>query len=188
MFVSTQRQLQAVAAVAGLLGIGGVGWAAAQSGGGGASVSPPTAVAPDPGSAATSTTALVFVSGAVRTPGLYRLSPDARVADAIAAAGGLLPTADGAKLPDMAERVHDGRQINVPWPKPAASRAPSLDVNAAEVDELAAVAGMPEGLPQAIVEYRAAWGPFASLAVMGKDLEIDPATMKALSASLRVGT
>src|ERR1700676_1019155 len=50
-------------------------------------------------------TVLVFVSGAVAHPGLYELSPDARVADAIAAAGGITSLADAGHLPDMAGRV-----------------------------------------------------------------------------------
>ena len=62
-------------------------------------------------------TVLVFVSGAVAHPGLYELSPDARVADAIAAAGGVTTLADPGHLPNMAQRVNDGRQINVPFMK-----------------------------------------------------------------------
>ncbi len=71
---------------------------------------------------------LVFVSGAVAHPGLYELSPDARVADAIAAAGGVTTLADPGHLPNMAQRVNDGRQVNVPFMK-AGTTAAKLDIN-----------------------------------------------------------
>src|SRR5580693_2856944 len=98
-------------------------------------------------------TVLVFVSGAVEHPGLYELSPDARVADALAAAGGITTLADPGHLPDMAERVHDGRQINVPFLK-SGTTAAKLDINSAAEDELDAVPGMPPGLGGEIVAYR----------------------------------
>jgi competence protein ComEA len=140
----------------------------------------------DPGSG-TSAAALVFVSGAVAHPGLYRLSPDARVADAIAAAGGLLPSADPGKMPNMAARVHDGRQINVPFVKGGSTGAAAkLDVNTAAVDELAAVPGMPAGAAEAIVDYRTTWGPFASLSQLKTALGLDTATMQSISPYLRV--
>jgi competence protein ComEA len=98
-------------------------------------------------------TVLVFVSGAVVHPGLYELSPDARVADAVAAAGGLTTLADPGHIPDLAQRVNDGRQINVPFLK-SGTTAAKLDLNTASAAELDAVPGMPPGLGEEIVQYR----------------------------------
>jgi competence protein ComEA len=130
-------------------------------------------------------TVLVFVSGAVEHPGLYELSPDARVADALAAAGGITTLADPGHLPDMAERVHDGRQINVPFLK-SGTTAAKLDINSAAEDELDAVPGMPPGLGGEIVAYRDEWGPFTSMSQLHGDLGVDSATVTGLEHYLRV--
>lgn len=130
-------------------------------------------------------TVLVFVSGAVAHPGLYELSPDARVADALAAAGGVTTLADPGHLPNMAERVHDGRQINVPFLKAGTTEA-KLDINTAARDELDAVPGMPDGLGSAIVAYREEWGPFTSMSQLHGDLGVDAATVAGLEHYLRV--
>ncbi len=55
----------------------------------------------------------VYITGAVRKPGLYRLPLDSRVAAAIAAAGGALPSADVNGI-NLAAVVEDGTQIVVP--------------------------------------------------------------------------
>jgi competence protein ComEA len=130
-------------------------------------------------------TVLVFVSGAVAHPGLYELSPDARVADAIAAAGGVTTLADPGHMPNMAERVHDGRQINVPFLK-SGTTAAKLDINTAAEDELDAVPGMPPGLAGEIVAYRDEWGPFTSMSQLHSDLGVDSATAAGLEHYLRV--
>jgi competence protein ComEA len=57
--------------------------------------------------------AVVHVAGAVATPGLYRLPVDARLADAIAAAGGPAPGAEVDRL-NLAAKVADGQRIGVP--------------------------------------------------------------------------
>jgi len=159
---------------------GGVGWlvvhqsAAAAPAPVGETVNPP---APP--------TVLVFVSGAVAHPGLYELSPDARVADALAAAGGITTLADPGHLPDMAGRVHDGRQINVPFLK-SGTTAAKLDINSAAQDELDAVPGMPPGLAGEIVAYRDQWGPFTSMSQLHSELGVDSATVTGLGHYLRV--
>jgi competence protein ComEA len=130
-------------------------------------------------------TVLVFVSGAVAHPGLYELSPDARVADAIAAAGGVTTLADPGHLPNMAQRVNDGRQINVPFMK-AGTTAAKLDVNTAAEADLDAVPGMPPGLAAEIVQYRGEWGPFTSMSQLHSDLGVDSATVTGLEHYLRV--
>lgn len=55
----------------------------------------------------------VYVTGAVREPGLYSLPVDARVAAVIARAGGALPSADLAAI-NLAAVVEDGTQVVVP--------------------------------------------------------------------------
>jgi competence protein ComEA len=130
-------------------------------------------------------TVLVFVSGAVAHPGLYELSPDARVADALAAAGGITSLADAGHLPDMAARVHDGRQINVPFQK-SGTTAVKLDINTAAQDELDAVPGMPPGLGAEIVAYRTEWGPFTTISQLHSVLGVDAATVKGLAHFLRI--
>lgn len=130
--------------------------------------------------------ALVFVSGAVVRPGLYQLSPDARVADAIAAAGGVTSLANPGKMPNLAARVHDGRQVNVPFLSGSSTTAARLDVNTAAEDELDAVPGMPPGLGTEIVQYRNEWGPLTSLSQLHTVLGVDSATVSALGHYLRV--
>lgn len=76
---------------------------------------PPPTPAPTATPLPTATPApiIVFVSGAVAQPGIYGLTAEARVADALAAAGGLTSEANAA-LVNQAERVWDGVQVHVP--------------------------------------------------------------------------
>ncbi len=62
----------------------------------------------------------VYVLGAVATPGVYPLSPNAIVQDALAAAGGALPQADLAAV-NLAASVQSGERIDVPLVPPTAA-------------------------------------------------------------------
>lgn len=83
---------------------------------------PKAAGAPVPSAAASTAAAqfVVQVVGQVRKPGVVTLRAGSRVQDAVAAAGGALPTADLAAV-NLARVVADGEQIQVPKPGQAMS-------------------------------------------------------------------
>jgi competence protein ComEA len=122
--------------------------------------------------AETSPTVVVSVVGLVARPGLVTLPTGARVADAVEAAGGLLPEADPASV-NLAAVVTDGQQIAVGVPgAPAAggTAAPApgasgglLDLNTATAAELDGLPGIGPVLAERIVEHRTTQGPFRSV-------------------------
>lgn len=128
---------------------------------------------------------VVYVAGAVRRPGLYRLSAGDRYDRAVTLAGGFATDADAAGI-DLAQRAQDGDEVLVPragettYRRSARSRslhrssrhrrrtpAPpvegSVDVNDASPEELAAVPGIGRAIAARIVELRDREGAFASL-------------------------
>src|SRR5438309_1674438 len=124
---------------------------------------------------------LVYVSGAVASPGLYRLASGLRVGDALAVAGGLLPDADPDRLPNLAGRLTDGKQIKVARLKAASSRATArVDINSADLAQLEAVPGIDPALAQAIVDYRENYGPFASVTELKTALGLDTAFLSSI--------
>lgn len=56
---------------------------------------------------------MVHVDGAVKAPGLYKIKADARIHDAIVAAGGLTSDADSQKI-NLAAKVSDGMKVHIP--------------------------------------------------------------------------
>ncbi len=127
---------------------------------------------------------VVYVTGAVKRPGLYQLRAGDRYARAVELAGGLEASADSDGV-NLAQRASDGDEIDVPAAgattrssstrRAAANHhrsrrrlatAPpdaSVDVNAAGEAELAAVPGIGRAVAGRIVELRQREGNFASL-------------------------
>ncbi len=117
---------------------------------------------------------MVYVSGAVLEPGMYELAPNSRALDAVAAAGGLTETADRERV-NLARRLKDGNQVNVPSVKQTAARtvtqakakegasassaakgkaAVRVKLNTATAAELEALPGVGPALAQRIAAYR----------------------------------
>ncbi|TFV91271.1 ComEA family DNA-binding protein [Blastococcus sp. CT_GayMR16] len=121
--------------------------------------------------AETSAVVVVSVVGTVARPGLVTLPSGARVAEAVEAAGGLLPDADPASV-NLAAVVSDGQQIVVGVPGgavdvtdpagSAAAPAGPVNLNTAGVAELDALPGVGPVLAQRIVDHRKQ-SPFTSV-------------------------
>ncbi len=130
---------------------------------------------------------VVHVSGPVARPGVVVLPADSRVADAVAAAGGALGSAD-LELLNLAATVADGQQVIVPRSgapgQPTATPAPDgglVDLNQADVAELEELPGVGPVLAERIVAHREANGPFGSI----EDLLDVPGIGEARLATLR---
>lgn len=128
------------------------------------------------------TTIKVYVSGAARRPGVYELSADARLDDALQAAGG--PTSDAAlEMINLAKRLADEDHIHIPGQVDTGARrvqdeaslptAPAglseqdgpgrLNINTATVEELTSLPNIGPSRAAAIVDYREREGPFSSV-------------------------
>lgn len=134
----------------------------------------PPATAASPGSGADELAGGVFVhvSGAVRQPGLYELTEGARVADAVAAAGGATRKAE-VGLINLAQVITDGMKIDIPRkgvaavPAPGASGDPAsaamVSINSADQAALETLPGVGPVTAQAIISHREEIGVFTSL-------------------------
>ena len=122
----------------------------------------------------------VYVTGAVHKPGLVTVPAGTRLAEAVAACGGMLPTAvkEGVNL---AQVLKDGQQITVPERQQPASAAvapgartanpaaggesssPLVNINTADAKLLDTLPGIGPAMAQRIIEYRETQGPFTAI-------------------------
>lgn len=110
--------------------------------------------------------AVIYMSGAINKPGVYKVAPQLRVVDAINNAGGLATGADVAKV-NLAQQVKDGMHIYVPitGDKSTASQSTAqasdkININTADKTALEKLPGIGPSLAERILEYRKANGRF----------------------------
>ncbi len=112
-------------------------------------------------------TVKVYVKGAVHSPGVYALSADARIEDALKMAGGATEEAELTGL-NLAGRVYDTQEIvlykkgEVPV-KTAENPIGSWtlqDLNEATAARLCEIGGIGEKMAEKIIAYRNDKGPF----------------------------
>ncbi len=139
-------------------------------------------VSPTP---AGSSVVVVDVAGKVCHPGVFRLSSGARVADAVNAAGGMLPGVDPITV-NLARKLADGEQLVIGPPPPVVSGSADsgssssgsssgldsggsgsgnglVDLNTASADQLDSLPGVGPVLAQRIVDWRTQHGRFDTI-------------------------
>ena len=156
----------------------------------------------------------VYVSGEVVKPGVYVLLATSRIIDALQAAGGPTSAADLVVV-NLAAPLVDATQVFIPrigstpratLPRPHAginlpttgtsggvsvgsgvtSATGIVDINSASLADLDALPGVGPSTAQAIIDYRIANGPFASVDDLLNVRGIGPSKLAAMRARVRV--
>ncbi|EGD57014.1 competence protein ComEA helix-hairpin-helix repeat-containing protein [Gordonia neofelifaecis NRRL B-59395] len=178
------------------------------------SAGPRTSAPPDPSDGSPDPRIVVSVVGMVHRPGLVTLTGSARVADAIARAGGARDGADLLSL-NMAQLLRDGDQILIgrddgaatvhsavvaaaggpapgaPVPSAPGGSVPAVgtglvDLNSATADQLDALPGVGPVTASAIISWRESHGRFASVDQLAEVDGIGPGRLAKLKPLVTV--
>lgn len=149
-----------------------------------ASSAVPAAEVPQPQSS------YVYISGAVRRPGLYAFDKTVRVGEALHTAGGMLAYADTAAV-NLAEEVKDGMHIHVSYdlngvPVPAPEEDGRININDADEKKLSELPGIGPAMAGKIIAYREEHGPFSRIEELQQVKGIGPAKYKELQDKVTI--
>lgn len=142
-------------------------------------VTPPRGLSVELLPAPTPQPATIYITGCVEKPGLYQLSPDSRVVDALELAGGDCQSSNLAGI-NLAAKLSDGMQIDVPFEGNQSSTHPvinekssdnenlqiqeaSININTASWEIIETLPGIGPEKAKQIVEYRQEVGFFLTI-------------------------
>ncbi|MDR1873872.1 MAG: ComEA family DNA-binding protein [Synergistaceae bacterium] len=154
---------------------------------------------------------ILYITGSVRKPGVYRLPSGSRLFRLVELAGGLNSFADPAAI-NMAAPLEDGMHVHVPK-REDQKRAPSagsvvivgrtapsvasrprgngktapIDINRATAEELTALKGIGPVLAKKIVDYRTQNGRFRNLEDLLQVRGIGKSKLETFRSSVTVG-
>lgn len=141
---------------------------------------------------------VVYITGAVPRPGVYALPKNARVQDAISAAGGFLAEAEKSQI-NLAALIEDGEKLDIPYvegaspilvtpmPEVVTSTTELINLNTASALELEALPGIGPTTAQKIVDYREQNGPFINAEDIINVSGIGPGTYERIKDLITVG-
>jgi competence protein ComEA len=146
---------------------------------------------------------MVYVTGAVKRAGVYKLPPDSRMVEAVQAAGGFTEGAD-LNLVNLAAALKDGEQIVIPGlstlPTPILTIGDNgllvtatpfagtpININTADATLLETLPGIGPTTAQKIVDYREENGPFTRVEDLLKIPGIGPTTLDEIRGLITVG-
>ncbi|WP_292140308.1 helix-hairpin-helix domain-containing protein [Butyrivibrio sp.] len=122
------------------------------------------------------TSMVIYICGAVVSPGVYELPLGSRVNDAVIAAGGFSAEADHNYV-NLAEPISDGIKIQIPTVQEVSTMQPVvsgnfsnsdlgsglININRASKEDLKTIPGIGDGIATKIVDYRTQNGNFSTI-------------------------
>lgn len=152
---------------------------------------------------------VLYITGAVNNPGVYKLPKDTRVYQLVERAGGLTSKADSVAV-NLAARLNDGCHVHVPEVgetvsvgkdvsnlpvsqgnftpvDDALSHEATVDLNKADVAALQNLPGVGPKTAQAIIEYRETKGGFRYIEELLDVKGIGPKKMEKIRPFVTVG-
>lgn len=122
--------------------------------------------------------AFVYVTGAVKHPGLYALDTGKTAGEAVAAAGGMIAYADTEAV-NLAEPAGDGAHIHVPYDLQGIPAIPAeagkVSLNQADEKTLTTLPGIGPAMAANIIAYRQEHGSFGAIEELQQVKGIGPA-------------
>lgn len=140
-------------------------------------------------------TIVIHVAGAVRHSGIVSMEEGSRVADAVAAAGGVLEAADLDRI-NLARMLNDGERIYIPAKGEEAADTymgetaevtdGKVNINSAGAAELETLPGIGEVIAQRVIEFREKQGLFKAPEDIMKVSGIGPKIYEGIKDKIKV--